>query len=103
MYLCRICGEPFEKTVIRYGWGAEDVEEVCPHCGGKDYIEAARCKKCGKWSNWHEFRDHFFCAECMDELTGTLEDLFKFSPDCDEARAREQMESEVREWLDAHW
>ncbi len=62
-----------------------------------------RCKRCGRWHDWNEFKDHFFCAECTDEIAGAMEDLFKFSPDCDEIRAREQMEQEVREWLDTHW
>ena len=91
MYLCKICGETFER------------HEVCPNCGGADYTEAIRCKRCGRWHDWNEFKDHFFCAECTDEIEGAMEDLFKFSPDCDEIRAREQMESEVREWLDTHW
>ena len=109
MYLCEMCYKPFEKTVpvVRYegnrAYLVEDENEVCPHCGGNNYTEAIRCKRCGEWKPWSQFKDFYFCHDCMDDMTGALEEIFKFSPECDEQRAREEMEVEVKTWLNNNW
>lgn len=102
MYICKDCGEVFETPLIKYPLNGsraeEDCEEVCPVCGGT-YTEAEQCPRCG---GWHEGFTSF-CPDCMEYIGECMRDLFSMNGTPLEGSARDDMEYEVKQWIEQNW
>jgi hypothetical protein len=75
MFICRECNgvfrEPDTKShrfYVPYGEGycsQEDLEEICPYCGGTDFTEAQKCEICREYVE--ELDGNGLCQECAEQ------------------------------------
>lgn len=77
MFICK-CGEVFDVPKIREDGGDRgEYFAYCPACGGVDYAEAKRCRRCGDWVAEFEI-DQGYCHSCLAEIGYDEDTAWKF-------------------------
>lgn len=67
MFICK-CGELFDRPKVREDGGDKgEYFAYCPACGGVDYAEAKRCRRCGDWVSEYEI-EQGYCDLCLSEI-----------------------------------
>ena len=99
MKICKSCHAIFESPSVKYPLSGsrheEDCELVCPECGSTAWTDAEKCPRCGEW---HDGKGSF-CPDCMEYIADCMTDLF----DGLDSSARQDMEYEVKQWIDQNW
>ena len=81
MYICKDCGEVFEKAVVvREDPSPQGVSltageyeyETCPYCDSDNIDGAEECVCCGEY---HDADEGIICEECKDGIKEELEEI----------------------------